>query len=223
MLLGTRQERIIGVFTHVITMNVWGHPCMYIANSMQLEVLVSSHKADAALSTFQYNFQRRGNRPKGMFFMRVGSGTYKKSSTKTTTSDSSNHVSNSQAHIHIQTSPSPSNSTSAVPALHISPTPCTTLPTFPSTGLRITVSIFILSITTNGWFFTTSSPALTSTLKTLQGIGARTLFAASFVPSALACQAGWASAKLYCRPCWKRVRFGEVGSRIRVVAARVWG
>jgi hypothetical protein len=43
-----------------------------------------------------------------------------------------------------------SNSTNAVPALHKSPLPCTILFTTPSTGLRITVSIFMLSITTSG-------------------------------------------------------------------------
>jgi hypothetical protein len=73
----TGAERTIDVFNRITTTNVWEiHAC-----SMQLEVLVSSHEADAALSTFQYgiyNIQsRRSRRKKGTLCMRVGSGTYK--------------------------------------------------------------------------------------------------------------------------------------------------
>lgn len=67
----------------------------------------------------------------------------------------------------------------------LTPARCITREMTPRCGLRMTVSIFILSITTSGWSFSTDAPSATSTRKILHGIGASTLLATSFVPSAL--------------------------------------
>ena len=121
----------------------------------------------------------------------------------------------------ISTTTHPTTANSTKTKRRLTPLPCTTLLTTPSCGLRITVSIFMLSITTSGWSFFTLCPSSTSTRSTLHGMGASTLLATSLTPRALAAHAGSARDSRYCAPRWKSVR--RSASRMKVVARRVCG
>lgn len=75
--------------------------------------------------------------------------------------------------------------------------------------------------TTSAWSFSTASPSLTSFLNNLHGMGASTLFATSFNPSAFSYQLGGARVSWTCFPRWKIVILGP--SVMIVLSMRVWG